>query len=925
MRTSFAALASLVALATSLAAANPVLVPRQDAKEVPPKFIPSPVEHTADVDSCPGYAASDVKTTAHGLTATLRLAGDPCSAYGPDYPVLKLAVNYDSQDRLRVRITDAENKAHVVPQDIGRYPEFGSTGVSKDKSKLKFEHVDSPFSFKVSRGDEVLFDTAGSPLIFEEQYVRLRTSLPENASIYGVGDHNDNLRLPITQANYSRTLWARDAYGVPSRTNLYGSHPIYFDHRLTDSGPSTHGVFLLTSNGLDVKFPDGGRALEYNTLGGIIDLFFMQGPDPTSVAKQYTDVIGRPVGSPYWGLGLHQCRYGYRDVYEVAEVVANYSAAGIPLETMWTDIDYMDKRAIFTTNPDNYPLDKVRSLVDTLHDNDQHYVLMIDPAMAVRDNYPSLERAKEQDVLLKNEDGSLYDSGVVWPGRVVFPDWFAANTSKWWTSEVERFFSPKTGVDVDAIWIDMNEPASFLPYLEANPDRVSEEKNLPPVAPPVRNPPPRVPGFFQKRQSDEASAQLDNKWLYPPYRINDVRAAPSGADGVVDAGVSKNISDFTASTALVHANGEREYDVHNIYGHMMGAETRKALLNRRPGERPLIITRSTFAGSGNSTGKWLGDNLSEWAGYTSTIRQMLAFASIYQIPVVGADTCGFGNNATETLCARWAFLGAFSPFFRNHNGEPPNIGQEFYRWPLVTEAAKKALDIRYRLLDYLYTALHEAEQTGKPVLSPLFYKHPADAQTFGIETQFYYGDHLLVSPAMAENSTTAEFYVPDDLFYDFFTLQPVRGEGKNVTQKAEYTDIPLHIRGGAVVPMRSEGAMTTTELRTRDFTLVVAPDAEGRASGYLRLDDGVSIHSKTASDIRFAFADDKLTVDGSFGYRTKVHFDKVVFANVDRARSAVLGGKKVDAKSVVYSAENRTLTLSGLKFKIQRGFTIRLE
>lgn len=110
---------------------------------------------------------------------------------------------------------------------------------------------------------------------------------------------------------------------------------MYYDHR-GDNG--THAVFLLNSNGMDIKIDDSdGQFLEYNTIGGIIDLYFVSGPSPVEAAQQYSEVVGKAAMMPYWGLGFHQCRYGMRDVYEVAEVVANYSRAGIPLETMWTD------------------------------------------------------------------------------------------------------------------------------------------------------------------------------------------------------------------------------------------------------------------------------------------------------------------------------------------------------------------------------------------------------------------------------------------------------------------------------------------------------------------------------------------------------------------------------------------------------------
>ena len=118
----------------------------------------------------------------------------------------------------------------------------------------------------------MLFSSASHPLIFEPQYLRVKTALPDGANVYGLGEHTDSFRLPTF--NTTRTFWSRDAYGVPAGSNLYGNHPVYFEHRTT----GTHGVFLLNSNGIDVKINDtAGTSLEYNVIGGVLDFYFLAG------------------------------------------------------------------------------------------------------------------------------------------------------------------------------------------------------------------------------------------------------------------------------------------------------------------------------------------------------------------------------------------------------------------------------------------------------------------------------------------------------------------------------------------------------------------------------------------------------------------------------------------------------------------------
>jgi alpha-glucosidase (family GH31 glycosyl hydrolase) len=154
--------------------------------------------------------------------------------------------------------------------------------------------------------------------------------------------------------------------------------------------------------------------LTFRTNGGILDLYFFFGATVGEVVSQYTELVGRPAFPPYWALGFHQCRYGYPSPSYESEVLANYTQANIPIDTMWSDIDYMDHYRDWTTGgyDGNFALEEVQAFVAALHKTGHRYVVIIDPGIEVRSNYSSYTRLIDRRIHPQQQGRTVQGGGL---------------------------------------------------------------------------------------------------------------------------------------------------------------------------------------------------------------------------------------------------------------------------------------------------------------------------------------------------------------------------------------------------------------------------------------------------------------------------------------------------------------------------------
>jgi len=298
---------------------------------------------------------------------------------------------------------------------------------------------------------------------------------------------------------------------------------------------------------------------------------------------------------------------------------------------------------------------------------------------------------------------------------------------------------------------------------------------------------------------------------FPDFTNPEVREWWGGLfKGLVDTGVAGIWNDM--NEPAVFGSGtfpddvRHQYDghrgshrkAHNVYGMQMVRATYDGLKKLYKNKRPLTITRAGYAGVQRYSSVWTGDNLASWDHLKLALLQCMRL-SLSGVSFCGTDIGGFTGEPDGELFTRWIQLGVFTPFMRAHSAgdtrerEPWSFGEEF-------EAInRKFIELRYKLMPYIYSTFWEHHKYGFPILRPVVMLEQDKIENRTREEEFTFGDKILISPILHPGQTSKIVYLPEGKWYNYWTYETYEG-GLEHTAHAALDSMPIFVKAGSVIP-----------------------------------------------------------------------------------------------------------------------------
>ncbi|MCR4989651.1 MAG: alpha-glucosidase [Lachnospiraceae bacterium] len=607
--------------------------------------------------------------------------------------------------------------------------------------------------------------------VINENEKTMTLAMDKDARVYGLGEQ---VRGMNKRGWHYVSYCADEPHHEEGKTSLYGAHNFFIYDPGCDGMAGRFGMYVDTPGAVefDIGYEDHD---EMRIIFKDFDanIYFIDGTSLSDIVKQFRRIIGQSYIAPRWAFGLGQSRWSYMNVDEVREVIDAYEKAKIPLDSVYLDIDYMERYKDFTINNDTFS--GFDGFVSEMAQRKIHLIPIIDAGVKIEEGYDVYEEGIKGDHFVKDEDGKPF-TAAVWPGRVHFPDFLKEDTRRWFGDK----YKVLTDMGIDGFWNDMNEPAIF--YSEK---RLKECFN-------------KIDGY--KNENLDINSFFEFQ-------------------GTVN-GLNNSLEDHKSFYHEFKGKKIRHDKVHNLYGYNMTRAAGEAFSRIAPDKEILMFSRASYIGMHRYAGIWTGDNMSWWSHLLLSIHQLPGL-NMCGFLYAGPDTGGFGCDVTEDLMIRWVSFSIFTPLFRNHSAMGTRR-QELYRFK-NTEVFKNLVGLRYALIPYLYSEYVWAAKNDEMLFKPLCFEYENDERAKDVEDQLFVGRSIMIAPVYTQNASGRYVYLPEDM--KMIRLRSTEDYDEECLDagdhflRAEEGEVLVFVRKGRELPL-AEPVLRTADLNDKAFKTI---------------------------------------------------------------------------------------------------------
>ena len=666
-----------------------------------------------------------------------------------------------------------------------------------------------------------------------------------------------------------RTAWNPNARKFEMRLEAGKRYAIRIDWT-PDGGEAYCGL-----RGMAPEKDDAGETMSFwSEMNKQLDYYFIGGDSADEVISGYRQLTGKAQIMPKWLLGYWQSRERYKTQDEIVDALRGFRERHLPIDNIVMDWNYWtpDEWGAFTFDPTRFTDPK--KMIDDIHADHAKIMISCWPKY-----YLTVDNFKEL-----NDKGMIYqqtirDSMYDWLGyKYAFYDAYDPEARRiFWRQLYEKLGT----IGMDAWWMDASEPnvrdCTDMAYrkLLCGPTYLGSSDE-----------------FFNAYSIVNAEAIYDGQRAYETQIEN-------GNDPIA---MSKDAAKADFHPSEMMATGEFSPENNRVF----------------------LLTRNGFLGQQRySTATWSGDIGTRWEDMKAQITAGLNF-SISGIPFWSQDIGGFSvekrfeaaqrifdETGVENedlkewreLNARWHQWGMFAPMYRSHGQfpfrEPWNIAPEGHP---AYKSISNCLDLRYRLMPYIYTLTADVHFKDYTILRPLVMDFAADSKVLNEGYQFMFGPSIMVCPVYEYKARTREVYFPKgNVWYDMATGKIASRGGERKVVDAPYEKTPVYVRDGSIVPC-GPAMEWTDQKEAEEMTLLVYAGANGKF--HLYEDEGTNYGYEAGryADIDFCYDDARreLTIgkrNGTFPGMLKNRSFRVVLMDGSASPS------EVSAKTVKYTGK----------------------